>query len=375
MSSVLLPLLPLQSTKIFYLSCSPPGSTRLQPRPFPAVDSLYKVFEADKLDLIQFPPVEAPIAALLQPANLSLLSKDTACPNKQCKKKAYAASAFIDPWEAITTSLWLTRHTFLDQLLRPTGPCLNNWTSCAWSLGTCSGYPSSVDRQQAGIWQHCWTLQSQEMLQLSQHAHESTRNWCIFSLSDCIHRSTKIFYLSCSPPGSTRLQPRPFPAVDSLYKVFEADKLDLIQFPPVEAPIAALLQPANLSLLSKDTACPNKQCKKKAYAASAFIDPWEAITTSLWLTRHTFLDQLLRPTGPCLNNWTSCAWSLGTCSGYPSSVDRQQAGIWQHCWTLQSQEMLQLSQHAHESTRNWCIFSLSDCIHRVSMYHSGTVFH
>ncbi|MGH0129841.1 UNVERIFIED_CONTAM: hypothetical protein FKN15_041268 [Acipenser sinensis] len=44
--------------------------------------------------------VEAPIAALVQPANLSLLSKDAACPNKQCRvtevilKKAYTASAF-----------------------------------------------------------------------------------------------------------------------------------------------------------------------------------------------------------------------------------------------------------------------------------------
>ncbi|MGH0128727.1 UNVERIFIED_CONTAM: hypothetical protein FKN15_035965 [Acipenser sinensis] len=38
-----------------------------------SVDSLYKVFEADKLGLTQFPLVEAPVAALVQPANLSLL--------------------------------------------------------------------------------------------------------------------------------------------------------------------------------------------------------------------------------------------------------------------------------------------------------------
>ncbi|MGH0139196.1 UNVERIFIED_CONTAM: hypothetical protein FKN15_042678 [Acipenser sinensis] len=65
-----------------------------------SVDSLYRVFEVDKLGLTNFPPVEAPIAALVQPTNLSLLAKDTACPNKQCRvtevilKKAYAVNAF-----------------------------------------------------------------------------------------------------------------------------------------------------------------------------------------------------------------------------------------------------------------------------------------
>ncbi|MGH0123752.1 UNVERIFIED_CONTAM: hypothetical protein FKN15_058949 [Acipenser sinensis] len=64
------------------------------------VDSFYTVFEADKLGLTNFPPVEAPIAALVQAANLSLLSKDVACLNKQCRvtevilKRAYVASAF-----------------------------------------------------------------------------------------------------------------------------------------------------------------------------------------------------------------------------------------------------------------------------------------
>ncbi|MGH0137239.1 UNVERIFIED_CONTAM: hypothetical protein FKN15_063069 [Acipenser sinensis] len=65
-----------------------------------SVDSLYRVFEADKLVLTTFPPVEVPIAARVQLTNLSLLAKDAACPNKQCRvtqiilKKAYAASAF-----------------------------------------------------------------------------------------------------------------------------------------------------------------------------------------------------------------------------------------------------------------------------------------
>ncbi|MGH0168222.1 UNVERIFIED_CONTAM: hypothetical protein FKN15_059870 [Acipenser sinensis] len=64
------------------------------------VDALYKVFDVDKLGLNHFPPVETSIAALVQTANLSLLSKDAVCPNKQCRvtevilKKAYAASAF-----------------------------------------------------------------------------------------------------------------------------------------------------------------------------------------------------------------------------------------------------------------------------------------
>ncbi|MGH0125942.1 UNVERIFIED_CONTAM: hypothetical protein FKN15_025162 [Acipenser sinensis] len=65
-----------------------------------SVDSLYKVFEADKLGLTHFLPEGAPIVALVQPTNLFLLSKDVVCPNKQCRvtevilKKVYAASAF-----------------------------------------------------------------------------------------------------------------------------------------------------------------------------------------------------------------------------------------------------------------------------------------
>ncbi|MGH0122227.1 UNVERIFIED_CONTAM: hypothetical protein FKN15_017551 [Acipenser sinensis] len=43
-----------------------------------------------------FPPVEAPIAALVQPTNLPFLANDAACPNKMevILKKAYAANAF-----------------------------------------------------------------------------------------------------------------------------------------------------------------------------------------------------------------------------------------------------------------------------------------
>ncbi|MGH0143848.1 UNVERIFIED_CONTAM: hypothetical protein FKN15_021103 [Acipenser sinensis] len=58
------------------------------------------VSDVDKLGLNHFSPVEAPIASLVQPANLSLLFKDAACPNKQCRgtevilKKVYTASAF-----------------------------------------------------------------------------------------------------------------------------------------------------------------------------------------------------------------------------------------------------------------------------------------
>ncbi|MGH0124152.1 UNVERIFIED_CONTAM: hypothetical protein FKN15_030984 [Acipenser sinensis] len=89
-------LLPLWSTQIFYLSCSPHGNTQLLPQLWTHCTRCSKQTNG----LTHFPPVEAPIAALVQPANLSLLSKDVVCPNKQCRltevilKKAYAASAF-----------------------------------------------------------------------------------------------------------------------------------------------------------------------------------------------------------------------------------------------------------------------------------------
>ncbi|MGH0116085.1 UNVERIFIED_CONTAM: hypothetical protein FKN15_023118 [Acipenser sinensis] len=60
-----------------------------------------RVHEGDKMGLVQFPPVGSTIPALAQPANLALLSKDAACPNKQCwgtevlLKKAYSANAFV----------------------------------------------------------------------------------------------------------------------------------------------------------------------------------------------------------------------------------------------------------------------------------------
>ncbi|MGH0152444.1 UNVERIFIED_CONTAM: hypothetical protein FKN15_022452 [Acipenser sinensis] len=44
-----------------------------------SMDALYRVSGADKLGLTHFLPVEAPIASLVRPANLSLLSKDAAC--------------------------------------------------------------------------------------------------------------------------------------------------------------------------------------------------------------------------------------------------------------------------------------------------------
>ncbi|MGH0192559.1 UNVERIFIED_CONTAM: hypothetical protein FKN15_018215 [Acipenser sinensis] len=61
----------------------------------------YRVQKGDKMGLVQFPSVGSTIPALAQPANLALLSKDAACPNKQCRvtevllKKAYSADAFV----------------------------------------------------------------------------------------------------------------------------------------------------------------------------------------------------------------------------------------------------------------------------------------
>ncbi|MGH0183427.1 UNVERIFIED_CONTAM: hypothetical protein FKN15_012112 [Acipenser sinensis] len=67
----------------------------------PRSGTTYRVHEGDKMGLVQFPPVGSTIPALAQPANLALLSKDAACPNKQCRvtevllKKAYSANAFV----------------------------------------------------------------------------------------------------------------------------------------------------------------------------------------------------------------------------------------------------------------------------------------
>ncbi|MGH0129125.1 UNVERIFIED_CONTAM: hypothetical protein FKN15_038372 [Acipenser sinensis] len=65
-----------------------------------SMDTLYRVHDAEKLGLAQFPPVNASIAVSVQAPNLALLSKDSICPNKQCRvsevilKRAYLASAF-----------------------------------------------------------------------------------------------------------------------------------------------------------------------------------------------------------------------------------------------------------------------------------------
>ncbi|MGH0147517.1 UNVERIFIED_CONTAM: hypothetical protein FKN15_017237 [Acipenser sinensis] len=80
---------------------------------------------------------------------------------------------------------------------------------------------------------------------------------------------TWIFFLRSSRPWVIR-------SMDILYRVHDAEKLDLAHFPLVEASIAALVQVPNLTLLSKDATCPNKQCwvleviLKCAYAASVF---------------------------------------------------------------------------------------------------------
>ncbi|MGH0147980.1 UNVERIFIED_CONTAM: hypothetical protein FKN15_011515 [Acipenser sinensis] len=64
------------------------------------MDALYRVYDVEKLGLAHFPLVEASIADLVQAPNLTLLSKDAACPNKQCQvsevilKRAYSAGVF-----------------------------------------------------------------------------------------------------------------------------------------------------------------------------------------------------------------------------------------------------------------------------------------
>ncbi|MGH0182940.1 UNVERIFIED_CONTAM: hypothetical protein FKN15_014430 [Acipenser sinensis] len=55
------------------------------------MDALYRVYDAEKLDLAHFPPVEASIADVVQAPNLALLSKDAACPNKQCRVVRHTA--------------------------------------------------------------------------------------------------------------------------------------------------------------------------------------------------------------------------------------------------------------------------------------------
>ncbi|RXM31833.1 hypothetical protein EOD39_6635 [Acipenser ruthenus] len=70
-------------------------------------DALYRGQDAEKLGLAHFPPVEASIAVLVQVPNLVLLSKDAACPKKQCQvsevilKRAYSVGA-----KGITTASW-----------------------------------------------------------------------------------------------------------------------------------------------------------------------------------------------------------------------------------------------------------------------------
>ncbi|MGH0148940.1 UNVERIFIED_CONTAM: hypothetical protein FKN15_046324 [Acipenser sinensis] len=106
--------------------------------PAPAVsrlmDALYRLHDAEKLGLANFPPVEASIAALVQAPNLALLStKDTACPNKQCRiAKIVSCSAWgclaNDPIEVqkihFTQSVFITScksdYSYLGTTLRQT---------------------------------------------------------------------------------------------------------------------------------------------------------------------------------------------------------------------------------------------------------------
>ncbi|MGH0147264.1 UNVERIFIED_CONTAM: hypothetical protein FKN15_015368 [Acipenser sinensis] len=47
--------------------------------------TLYRMHDAEKLGLAQFPLVEASIAALVLTPNLARLSNDTICPNQECR--------------------------------------------------------------------------------------------------------------------------------------------------------------------------------------------------------------------------------------------------------------------------------------------------
>ncbi|MGH0144675.1 UNVERIFIED_CONTAM: hypothetical protein FKN15_043475 [Acipenser sinensis] len=73
------------------------------PQPLQSLDRVRPIgfTRGIKRGLVQFPSFGSTIPALAQPANLALLSKDAACPNKQCRvmegllKNAYSADAFV----------------------------------------------------------------------------------------------------------------------------------------------------------------------------------------------------------------------------------------------------------------------------------------
>ncbi|MGH0137174.1 UNVERIFIED_CONTAM: hypothetical protein FKN15_007231 [Acipenser sinensis] len=103
-----------------------------------SIDTLYRVHDAEKLGLAHFPPVEASIATLVQTPNLALLSKDAACPNRQCRvselilKRAYSANTFATRLGNFNSILVAYQSHLLGPSLRTTGPHHNSWMSCAW---------------------------------------------------------------------------------------------------------------------------------------------------------------------------------------------------------------------------------------------------
>ncbi|MGH0129852.1 UNVERIFIED_CONTAM: hypothetical protein FKN15_039996 [Acipenser sinensis] len=110
-------------------------------------------------------------------------------------------------------------------------------------------------------------------------------------------------YLHMSPRELTSLWQHLATAVPQsgmTYRVHEGDKMGLVQFPSVGSTIPALAQPANLVLLSKDAACPNKQCRvtevllKKAYSTDSFVAQLGNYNTCLVAYQTTFGAPLLR---------------------------------------------------------------------------------
>ncbi|MGH0146661.1 UNVERIFIED_CONTAM: hypothetical protein FKN15_038603 [Acipenser sinensis] len=101
------------------------------------MDTIYMVHDAEKLGLAHFLPVEANIAALVQAPNLVLLSKDTACQNKQCwvfeviLKRAYSAGAFATQIGNYT-SILIDCHPHLLLSLSMNHRHHNSWMSCSW---------------------------------------------------------------------------------------------------------------------------------------------------------------------------------------------------------------------------------------------------
>ncbi|MGH0122180.1 UNVERIFIED_CONTAM: hypothetical protein FKN15_015485 [Acipenser sinensis] len=134
-------------------------------------DALYKVFDADKLGLNHFPPVEASIEALVQTDNLSLLSKDAVCPNKQCwVTEAHLVSSFTDPGPTVLRLSKLSAQAVGRNLAALVAARRQRWLSQA-----CVSEGDKIVLLDAPVTPgHTFSPAVDDMLQHSHHAREST---------------------------------------------------------------------------------------------------------------------------------------------------------------------------------------------------------